>query len=104
MSLEPVSIKLNIKKKKCKGKKESETETKKTEIDHARKKKCGWKKEKLLLKNIRLRSREKNHPPLMLQNSSFAVPVLICRKPAQADGRRRVKEMGQFVEQSSCVA
>ena len=40
----------------------------------------------------------------MLQNSFFAVPVLICRKSAQAAGRQRVKEMGQFVEQGSCVA
>ena len=39
----------------------------------------------------------------MLQNSFFAVPVLICRKSAQAAGRQRVKEMGQFVEQGSCV-
>ena len=40
----------------------------------------------------------------MLQNSFFAVPVLICRKSAQAAGRQRVKEMGQFVEQGRCVA
>ena len=36
----------------------------------------------------------------MLQNSFFAVPVLICRKSAQAGGRQRVNKIGQLVEQS----
>ena len=40
----------------------------------------------------------------MLQNSFFAVSVLICRKSAQAGGRQRVKKIGQLVEQGSCLA
>ena len=67
-------------------------------------KKCGWKKEKLLLENIRLGSREKKSPSLNAAKLIFAVPVLICRKSAKAGGRQRVKEMGQFVEQGSCLA
>ena len=68
------------------------------------KKNVGEKKEKLAFKKHPITQSGKNHPPLMLQNSFFAVPVLICRKSAQAGGRQRVKEMGPFVEQSSCLA
>lgn len=47
----------------------------KATVVHVRKK--MWVKKG---KNIRLRSREKNHPPLMLQNSFFTVSVLILQK------------------------
>ena len=56
MSLKPVSIKLNTKKRKAKGKRRARKKQKKDRS--VRKKNVGEKKEKLLLKNIRLLSRE----------------------------------------------
>ena len=57
MSLKPVSIKLNTKKRKAKGKRRVRKKQRKDRS--VRKKNVGEKKEKLLLKNIRLLSREK---------------------------------------------
>ena len=96
MSLEPVSFKLN------QGKKIKESEKKPTEIDSQ--KKMWSKKRKTAFKKHPITWSGKNNTPLRLQNPFFAVPVLIGRKSAQAVGRQRVKEMGQFVEQCSCLA
>ena len=73
------AIKLNIKKRKAKGKKRA----RKKDQKRFAKINVDEKTEKTAFKKQSDYVVGKNHPPLMLQNSFFAVPVLVGRKSAQ---------------------